>query len=850
MCGLKPVDVDVAEDTTMPSGGLRELLVAAGILVNDAVIDCLRNCQLLDVQSFLDTGDVMVAVANCLGGEVMESNCQALGIQLLQQGYNHAMKQRLDVDILQMAQLQMADEVCEIFEKGLRESENMEMEFETVSNLMLQQFSEMAKKSFEMALQTDIIDRLKRSVRKIRAERGFPPQKELETKEERLQRRIEWCNKTYAERVAVLKQNVAKSKTVELYKDATTFVGPLLGCYFGITDGGKLGYHENRGNENAFLMDDESECDRLVAHLFYRGLCSEYGAYPLNVEQTKSLLGDISFSSLVVELQEAIDGDIERSEYLAKKREGMGNMGYNRMLHYDTEYMKKDLVGFLLKGRERQESNRICTGPWDADSRYGGKHGFLAKYACCPANGCANFIFGAQFLGGEDNRCKRCNQVFYCSRRCNRSHETEHFSETCASLQKKPRILPESLYLLISELCSRDHSSRKHEQLFARIEEELDNDPDLANSVLPINASCHHPYGEPALILAIREGSRNTELIKLLISAGANPNSKDSRGFCALQFCFSGQDDDDQNSNLENIRSLLGSGLCDVNIVQSGMSLRDRTPIFDCGRHENGVAYLRLLVDHGANVNARDKHNNTPLIDICRYLKSQIESVRILLDAGADVNAEADDQSCGYPWSDLGYIKPTAILCLMLGSRCTKTLKMLIDAGADCNRTNDRLLCMELIETGRDYGDHTEADKIESVKLLIVAGCDPNARLFQSYSDATEFYDETERSALSFAVQHSSCNLVEVLIANGADPNRENIEELLKISNTHFEDGGSQAALKKWIRWRDCQWAGRIAFRYLPVATPEVLGIIRAFLKEPNDFTQVILPLSSEENDK
>ena len=142
---------------------------------------------------------------------------------------------------IQMAQLQMADEVCEIFEKGLRESENMEMEFETVSNLMLQQFSEMAKKSFEMALQTDIIDRLKRSVRKIRAERGFPPQKELETKKERLQRRIEWCNKTYAERVAVLKQNVAKSKTVELYKDATTFVGPLLGCYFGITDGGKLG---------------------------------------------------------------------------------------------------------------------------------------------------------------------------------------------------------------------------------------------------------------------------------------------------------------------------------------------------------------------------------------------------------------------------------------------------------------------------------------------------------------------------------------------------------------------------------------------------------------------------------
>ncbi len=46
----------------------------------------------------------------------------------------------------------------------------------------------------------------------------------------------------------------------------------------------------------------------------------------------------------------------------------------------------------------------------------------------------------------------------------------------------------------------------------------------------------------------------------------------------------------------------------------------------------------RLLLDWGADANARDEYNQTPLM--CASLKGHKEIVRLLLDRGADVNVK------------------------------------------------------------------------------------------------------------------------------------------------------------------------------------------------------------------
>jgi ankyrin repeat protein len=46
---------------------------------------------------------------------------------------------------------------------------------------------------------------------------------------------------------------------------------------------------------------------------------------------------------------------------------------------------------------------------------------------------------------------------------------------------------------------------------------------------------------------------------------------------------------------------------------------------------------VRLLLEHGADVNARGKEERTPFHVACE--QGHMETVRLLLDAGADVNA-------------------------------------------------------------------------------------------------------------------------------------------------------------------------------------------------------------------
>ncbi|MCJ1269666.1 hypothetical protein MMC22_009558 [Lobaria immixta] len=159
--------------------------------------------------------------------------------------------------------------------------------------------------------------------------------------------------------------------------------------------------------------------------------------------------------------------------------------------------------------------------------------------------------------------------------------------------------------------------------------------------------------------------------------------------------------------------------------------------------HEAVHEAVQLLLNFGADVNA-------PTCDECPYTALQaaartgdIELAKILIDAGADVNAPA--------WDDPGC---TALEGAIYEDEI-ELVKILIDAGADVNAPE-----------GDEY-EHTalqaavSCQKIEVVKILIDAGADVNAPAG----------DENGSTALQAAVSWQKIEVVKILIDAGADVN-------------------------------------------------------------------------------
>ena len=130
-------------------------------------------------------------------------------------------------------------------------------------------------------------------------------------------------------------------------------------------------------------------------------------------------------------------------------------------------------------------------------------------------------------------------------------------------------------------------------------------------------------WGKTALMNACC--GRDSNIVRLLLENGAKVNEKDKRGTTALMNAC--------HARIMKIYRLFKEN--DVNVNEIEFSTKTRFMFPGCIWNVE-IDIIKLLLDHGAWINEKDKDGKTALTYACR--KSNLDAVKLLLEHGAKVN--------------------------------------------------------------------------------------------------------------------------------------------------------------------------------------------------------------------
>ncbi|MEJ1962009.1 MAG: ankyrin repeat domain-containing protein [Gammaproteobacteria bacterium] len=255
------------------------------------------------------------------------------------------------------------------------------------------------------------------------------------------------------------------------------------------------------------------------------------------------------------------------------------------------------------------------------------------------------------------------------------------------------------------------------------------NDVDLVGRLIAAgaNVKLKNDYGSTPMSEAAVVG--NVQVIRKLLDAGADAESANADGQSALMIIA-------RTSNVEAAKLLL-SHRANVDAVEQW---RGQTPLMWAAA-ENQPAMVKLLVQHGAQVNARSRVNVwerqvtseprmqarpsggfTPLLYAAR--KGCLECAQILLKAGADKNLTDPDEVSPLLLATLNFNFDIAAFLVQQGANVDKWDtwgRSALYAAVDMNT----------LPTG-GRADRPSLDKttgLALIRILLDAGANPNLQL-------------------------------------------------------------------------------------------------------------------------
>lgn len=294
----------------------------------------------------------------------------------------------------------------------------------------------------------------------------------------------------------------------------------------------------------------------------------------------------------------------------------------------------------------------------------------------------------------------------------------------------------------------------------------------LLDAGLDVNA--RDGSGRPVLVAACW---KSIELVRLLLDAGADVNARGEGGISALSASMMGRPTNlarlllERGADIEN--RMDGNVKGETPLIRAAGFVHDalatgllKDPEKLAVIQANDDEMIRILLEHGANIEARDlEQGRTALIHAAA--NGRENAVRLLIDAGADINAH--DERNGR----------TALMCAAIEGHAN-IIRCLIEAGADPNaedldgKTAAALGKAEVASLLREFGGESlrpggsptqalrqaaDAGDAEGIRFAVRAGADVNARLSGGLS------------ALMVATESGNVEAVKALLPAGANPN-------------------------------------------------------------------------------